>query len=128
MKKIITVLSMVFMIISSCLIGTNNKDIQIDEFKKKIASKKFVLVDVRTAEEFWEGHIVNVINIDYLAENFSIEIQQLDLLTPVLLYCRSGNRSGKSMKIMYDLGFKQVYNLSGGVKGWKAKNNKLTTE
>ena len=75
-------------------------------------SSEYILVDVRTIQEFAEGHIKGAINIDYLAENFSIEIQALDLENPVLLYCRSGNRSGKAMKIMNELGYLEVYNLS----------------
>ena len=128
MKKVIILLSMVFILVSSCLNGQNQNDIQIEAFQKKIASEKYVLVDVRTAEEFTEGHIVDAINIDYLAENFSVEIQQLDLETPVLLYCRSGNRSSKAMKTMKELGFKAVYNLEGGIKGWISSNNPVIIE
>ena len=100
MNKLFAVVSVVFILMSSCTIGQTKNDIELDEFEKKMASEKYLLVDVRTAEEFAEGHIKGAINIDYLAENFSIEIQELELESPVLLYCRSGNRSGKSMKII----------------------------
>jgi rhodanese-related sulfurtransferase len=113
---------------SSCTIGQTKNDIELDEFEKKMASEKYLLVDVRTAEEFAEGHIKGAINIDYLAENFSIEIQELELESPVLLYCRSGNRSSKAMKTMKELGFKEVYNLEGGIKGWISENNPVITE
>ena len=128
MNKLFTVVSVVFMLISSCTIGQTKNDIELDEFEKKMASEKYLLVDVRTAEEFSEGHIKGAINIDYLAENFSIEIQELELESPVLLYCRSGNRSSKAMKIMNELGFKEVYNLEGGIKGWISENNPVITE
>ena len=128
MNKLFAAVSVVFMLMSSCTIGQTKYDIELDEFEKKMASEKYLLVDVRTEEEFSEGHIKGAINIDYLTENFSVEIQQLDLETPVLLYCRSGNRSNKAMKIMKELGFKEVYNLEGGIKGWILENNPVITE
>jgi rhodanese-related sulfurtransferase len=128
MNKLFAVVSVVFILMSSCTIGQTKNDIELDEFEKKMASEKYLLVDVRTAEEFAEGHIKGAINIDYLAENFSIEIQELELESPVLLYCRSGNRSSKAMKTMKELGFKEVYNLEGGIKGWISENNPVITE
>jgi rhodanese-related sulfurtransferase len=128
MNKLFAAVSVVFMLMSSCTIGQTKYDIELDEFEKKMASEKYLLVDVRTAEEFAEEHIKGAINIDYLAENFSIEIQELELESPVLLYCRSGNRSSKAMKIMNELGFKEVYNLEGGIKGWISENNPVITE
>ena len=128
MNKLFAAVSVVFMLMSSCIIGQTKYDIELDEFEKKMASEKYLLVDVRTAEEFAEGHIKGAINIDYLAESFTIEIQELDLENPVLLYCRSGNRSGKAMKIMNELEFIEVYNLEGGIKGWISENNPVITE
>ncbi|HIE74499.1 MAG TPA: rhodanese-like domain-containing protein [Flavobacteriales bacterium] len=128
MNKLFAAVSVVFILMSSCTIGQTKNDIELDEFEKKMASEKYLLVDVRTAEEFAEGHIKGAINIDYLAENFSIEIQELELESPVLLYCRSGNRSSKAMKTMKELGFKEVYNLEGGIKGWISENNPVITE
>ena len=124
MNKLFAVL-LVSILISSCAIEQITNDIDIDEFRKKIASHNYVLVDVRTEKEFDDGHIENALNIDYFSATFSDEISNIGLEKPVLVYCRSGNRSGKSMRIMSDLGFKEVYNLIGGIKGWKAKNNRL---
>jgi rhodanese-related sulfurtransferase len=124
MNKLFAVL-LVSILISSCSIEQITNDIDIDEFRKKIASHNYVLVDVRTEKEFDDGHIENALNIDYFSATFSDEISNIGLEKPVLVYCRSGNRSGKSMRIMSDLGFKEVYNLIGGIKGWKAKNNRL---
>ena len=127
MNKLFAVL-LVSILISSCAIGQITNDIDIDEFRKKMASQNYVLVDVRTEKEFDDGHIENALNIDYFSTTFSDEISNIGLEKPVLVYCRSGNRSGKSMRIMSDLGFKEVYNLIGGIKGWKAKNNRLVKE
>jgi rhodanese-related sulfurtransferase len=128
MNKLFAAVSVVFILISSCTIGQTTNDIEIDEFKRKISSEKYVLVDVRTAEEFIDGHIEGALNIDYFSATFSDDISKVGFEIPVLLYCRSGNRSIKAMKIMNELGFKEVYNLEGGIKGWILENNPVITE
>jgi len=128
MNKLFAAVSVVFILISSCTIGQTTNDIEIDEFKRKISSEKYVLVDVRTAEEFIDGHIEGALNIDYFSATFSDDISKVGFEIPVLLYCRSGNRSIKAMKIMNELGFKEVYNLEGGIKGWISENNPVITE
>ncbi len=96
------------------------KDVDIAEFKTLIAGNG-ILVDVRTPEEFAQGNIEGAANIDFLNSNFETKIQELDKSTPIYLYCRSGNRSGQSMKKMKALGFTEVYNLMGGYKAWSAQ-------
>jgi len=128
MKKLIVVLSGVFMLVASCMLGQNKNDIQIDEFQKKIATENYILVDVRTSEEYADGYLEGALNIDYYSATFSEDISKLGLETPVLVYCRSGNRSGKSMKIMYDMGFNEVKNLIGGYTGWVSENNSVIKE
>jgi rhodanese-related sulfurtransferase len=128
MNKLFAAVSVVFILISSCTIGQTTNDIEIDEFKRKISSEKYVLVDVRTAEEFIDGHIEGALNIDYFSATFSDDISKVGFEIPVLLYCRSGNRSSKAMKIMNELGFKKVYNLEGGIQGWISENNPVITE
>jgi len=127
MKKIITILSVAFILVSLSASCQSKNDLEIDEFIKKIASERYVLVDVRTVEEFKEGYIEGAVNIDYFSTNFSSEISKLGFETSILVYCRSGNRSGKSMKMMYDLGFVEVKHLSCGISGWKAENHKIIT-
>ena len=128
MNKLIVVLSGVFMLVASCMVGQNKNDIQIDAFQKKIATENYTLVEVRTAEEYADGHLEEALNIDYFSATFSEDISKLGLETPVLVYCRSGNRSGKSMKIMYDMGFNEVKNLIGGYKEWVSENNSVIKE
>ncbi len=96
------------------------KDVDIAEFKTLIAGNG-ILVDVRTPEEFAQGNIEGAANIDFLNSNFETKIQELDKSTPIYLYCRSGNRSGQSMKKMKALGFTEVSHLMGGYKAWSAQ-------
>ena len=78
----------------------------------------FIIIDVRTPEEFTEGYIENAINIDFYSETFKEELDRLDRGNTYFIYCRSGNRSGQAMEIMKDMGFQEVYNLSTGIVDW----------
>ncbi len=80
----------------------------------------FEIIDVRTPEEFGEGHIENAINIDFYSETFRDELDNLDKNKTYLIYCRSGGRSGKALTMMDELNFEEVYNISGGVVAWEA--------
>ena len=81
----------------------------------------FVIIDVRTPEEFAEGHLENAINIDYYSETFRDELNKLDKSKTYLIYCRSGSRSGQTLDIMEELNFREVYNMSGGINQWVAE-------
>jgi rhodanese-related sulfurtransferase len=78
--------------------------------------KDILLLDVRTPEEFAEGHLVGAKNLDFNGSNFMQQLQQLDPNRKYMLYCAVGGRSGKSLKIMEEMGFKEVYNVSEGFK------------
>ena len=125
MKKLIITLSAAFMLLTTTATCQTNNDIELDEFLKKIGSEKYILIDVRTTEEFALGHIEGAINIDYYSPDFSNQVLKIGLDTPVLLYCQSGNRSRKSMGIMYEIGFVEVKSLDCGIKGWRAENRKI---
>jgi rhodanese-related sulfurtransferase len=79
----------------------------------------FVILDVRTPSEYHEGHIEDAININFYESDFRAQLEELDTTKTYLIYCRSGGRSGNTLKIMEELGFQEVYNLSSGILGWK---------
>ena len=81
----------------------------------------FVIIDVRTPEEFAAEHIENAINIDFYSEAFRGELDTLDKNKTYLIYCQVGGRSGSALDIMAELNFKEVYNLSGGINQWKTE-------
>ena len=85
----------------------------------------FVILDVRTPEEFNSGHIQNAINIDYKSANFRDEVNKLDKNKIYVVYCHSGRRATPSGDIMEQLGFKNIYNI-GGVLQWQEAGYKLT--
>lgn len=77
-----------------------------------------VILDVRTPEEFAEGHLDGAIMIDFYEEDFADQLAELDPEVPYLLYCRSGNRSGQTTAIMQELGFTDVADVDGGIVSW----------
>ncbi len=104
------------------------KKMTTDEFKTSITDNKGILVDVRTPEEYAEGHLKGAVNINFKKRTFPDFITAIDKNKPVLIYCRSGNRSGKAALIMQSLGFKEVQDLAKGYKGWKAAKFEVENE
>lgn len=90
-----------------------------------LASKDAHLVDVRTAREFNMGFIENAINIDFSSSNFQVELNKLDNTKPIVVYCRSGRRSGISTNNLVKAGFAEIYDLKGGIINWQKKGHKL---
>jgi rhodanese-related sulfurtransferase len=91
-----------------------------DLVDKRNGQPDFVILDVRTPEEFSSGHIKDAINIDFYAETFSEQLDKLNKGYAYFVYCRTGHRSGEAMAQMESLGFLEVYNLSGGISDWIA--------
>jgi len=96
-----------------------HEDLNVAEFKAKITTAEpFQLLDVRTPEECAEGMLDNALAMDFYEDSFEAELNTLDPNVPVLVYCRSGGRSGKTMDILQSKGFVEVYNLDGGITAW----------
>jgi rhodanese-related sulfurtransferase len=106
------------------------KDITSKEALALIATNRnnpeFVIIDVRTPEEFAKGHIENAINIDFRSKTFRDDLDRLDKNKTYLIYCRSGRRSGLSIPTMKELDFRAVYHLLGGIIHWKAEDLPIT--
>jgi len=77
-----------------------------------------VILDIRTPEEFAAGHLAGAINIDYYASDFESKLGALDLEQPYVMYCNSGNRSANALPLMDSIGFREVYELDGGIQAW----------
>lgn len=90
------------------------------QFKKKAKKERAIILDVRTPDEFKEGHIPTAILMDYLdTEKFMAQIITLDKSKTYLLYCRSGKRSLKAAMAMKEKGLLNVCDLKGGYRKWK---------
>jgi phage shock protein E len=77
-----------------------------------------VILDVRTPEEFAEGHIEGAVMIDFYSDTFDAELAALDPDVSYVVYCRSGNRSGQTITKMEQIGFQSVEDIDGGVVAW----------
>ena len=99
-------------------VDTSINQVNSDELLDFIDINNAVLVDVRTNDEYNSGYIENSINIDYFSDDFSENVEKLDKNTTIVLYCRSGKRSSKSANKLSKLGFKEIYNLQGGILDW----------
>jgi phage shock protein E len=101
-------------------------DIDASEAYELIASsgssKEFVILDVRSPEEYSDSHIANAVNINYNSRSFQNELEKLEKNNKYLVYCRSGHRSSNAVKVMKNLGFTDLYNLTGGIQKWKRKS------
>lgn len=121
MKKYIMILVSIIMIMG--LIGCEKKDMSYKEISMEEAvaimatEENYIILDVRTTEEFAEKHIPNAINIP----NETIGSEELAELPDknqlILVYCRSGNRSKQASEKLAALGYTNIYEF-GGINDW----------
>jgi rhodanese-related sulfurtransferase len=83
--------------------------------------KTIQLIDVRTPGEIAQGYIKGSTHLDYSSPDFTKKLNTLDKSRPVAVYCAVGGRSGMAAQKLNALGFKKVYDFSGGMTEWKAK-------
>lgn len=108
---------------SACSNGQTNTNLTAVEFQQKMAKMpEAAIVDVRTPGEFEGGHIQHAQNIDWRDASFETKISSLDKNKPAFVYCLSGGRSASAAAKMRSMGFKEVYELSGGMMQWRANN------
>ncbi len=104
------------------------------QFNQKLENTKNVqLIDVRTPEEYSSSKIGNALNINYYDADFEAKLKKLDKDKPLFVYCKSGGRSSGAVSKLLDLGFKEVYELEGGIMAWEraklqTKSNTKTNE
>jgi len=77
-----------------------------------------IVLDVRTPPEFAQARLPGAVNIDYHGPSLRSELEALDRDAPVLLYCRSGQRSGSLHPLLAELGFRDVVDVRGGIIAW----------
>lgn len=95
---------------SSQLISPDNYVSQFSD-----TGAEHILIDVRTAEEFAEGHIAGAVNIP--VDDIERRLAEIPSDIPVVVYCRSGNRSARAARTLVENNYSQVYDL-GGIASW----------
>ncbi|MBO7606354.1 MAG: rhodanese-like domain-containing protein [Paludibacteraceae bacterium] len=103
------------------MVACAQKNISPQEFHEMITKDpNLQVVDVRTPQEFAAGHIKGARNVDFRNPDFEKNIAKaVKKRKTVLVYCRSGKRSLNAMNLMVKNGFKDVYNMEGGILAWE---------
>ena len=127
MKKLIAVIFASTLALTSCG-GSAATNMGAADFQKKSAESGVVTIDVRSAGEFYTGHIEGAINIDVEGMTFDSDVAQLDKTKTYAVYCHSGRRSGIAVGKMADAGFTALFNLDGGIQAWQAAGLPLVTQ
>lgn len=126
MKKLLLFFGALFSFATNAGYPGDNPLITADDLLSKLQSDKSVVVlDVRTLDEYNEGHVPSAINIPYddiedeIAAKISNKAQQ------IVVYCRSGYRASKAEATLEELGYRNILHLKGDMLGWKANKKPL---
>lgn len=105
----------------------NVKNLSAQEFKKALENGKYSLIDVRTPDEFSQGHISGALNIDFYDTNFATKMKAATAKNKqVAVYCRSGRRSKAAISAFATKNF-QIINLNDGIMSWQQAGFNLST-
>lgn len=85
-----------------------------------VAEGKAIVLDVRSPEEYAEGHIAGARNVSINDAGFARTIEMLNRDDAYVVYCMGGGRAGRAVSLMEKLGFKYAKNLAGGITAWKS--------
>lgn len=123
MKKILFPLPLMFaFLVAACQSGndqTINSVLSVEAFDQqmqKLSDEQ--LLDVRTPEEYSSGHIAGSVNLNIYDAGFKDAIGKLDKSRPVMVYCKAGGRSASAASQLAEMGFKEIYDLKGGMLAW----------
>ncbi len=123
--QLLSLITLSFLFIS-CQ-GQSSKSVQtidVKLFAEKLKSTENPqLVDVRTPEEYSTEHIGNAANVNWNGSDFVTKVTTYDKSKAIFVYCKVGGRSGQAAAKLAELGFKEVYNLEGGIMKWNASGN-----
>ncbi|MCB1224922.1 MAG: rhodanese-like domain-containing protein [Verrucomicrobiales bacterium] len=93
--------------------------VNAEQAAQKIQTDDVIIIDVRTQEEFEEGHIEGARLIDFLEKDFADQVAKLDPQRTYLIHCQSGGRSSNALPIFEKQGIKHLIHLDGGFLAWK---------
>ena len=97
-------------------------NVDVDEAKRMIEAGEVIVLDVRTDDEYAAGRIEGAQQINFFSEDFAARIEGLPKDKAYLVYCASGNRSGKAVTKMKELNFQEAHNMTGGINAWNSKS------
>ncbi len=121
-KLLLPVLALLF-----CSFTTITAQTKVEVNSKQVNSmlqkdKKWIVLDVRSAEEFNSGHIKGAQNIDIRQADAFSKIDKLNKNAKYIVHCRTNHRSGMAVEHMMQSGFKNIYQMMDGWSGWSTNN------
>lgn len=120
MKKIVISLFAAILLVAC----GQSQDMPITDFSTDALGPGAVLVDVRTPEEFGEGHLDGALNIDWFSPDFDTRWADIGKDKTVYVYCKVGGRSAKAKERLQAMGYSHVVNLTGGYDAYLAAGKK----
>lgn len=116
------------LLISFAAINAQNKiEVNSKEVNTMLQKdKKLIVLDVRTVDEFNDGHIKGAINIDIKQPDALSKIDKLDHNAKYIVHCRTNHRSKIAADHMVQSGFKNVYQMMDGITGWNQNSLPIT--
>ena len=122
MKNILSLIAITFLLFN-CQ-GQTSKGVQTVDVKtygeKLKTTQNPQLLDVRTPEEFASEHIDNATNVNWNGADFESKAATYNKSKPIFVYCKVGGRSAQAANKLAEMGFKEIYNLEGGIMKWNA--------
>ena len=120
-----------FILLTGCNLGQSKKEpipITVEKVYEILNTQKdnYVILDVRTKEEFDSGHLDSAVLIP--VDDLEARYGGLAKSKPIIVYCRSGRRSAKAAVILVNKGFSPVYDMTGGIDAWKNKGYPVVVE
>jgi rhodanese-related sulfurtransferase len=120
-RRLVTISILFALVLASCggtvtqQIGTVTPQQAYEAIQANQGDPNFELIDVRTPDEYQAGRIAGAIDLNFYAADFQQQLGRLDRSKQYLIYCHTGNRSGQTLTIMQNLGFKNVEDIGGGI-------------
>ena len=120
-----SVIFSLFLVFSCDFLGPTEINFISDSDLIEMQEIEYILLDVRTPDEFSSGFIKKAKNLDFYSETFQNDLLSIDKSLPVVLYCRTNNRSTKTANILKQNGFKEISVLEGGITDWVKRGNDI---
>lgn len=126
MKRIQSFMLCSALLLSACATSSPEadraiKNIDVQVAQRSLKAENITVLDVRTPEEYAQGHIPGAKLMDFHGENFAEELKALDPKANYVVYCASGNRSNKAAQMMQSENFQNVSNVLGGFQAWQSQ-------
>jgi rhodanese-related sulfurtransferase len=118
MNRLAFVLSLITFLTLPAMAEDKVKHVDAKAAAALVQAGGITILDVRTPDEYSEGHLKEAKNADILSKDFATQLSALDKAKPILVHCQAGGRSTRALPALEKLGFTSVYHLDGGMNDW----------